>query len=167
MSKSVEETDIRDAINRYVDGTRAGNVETLKEGFHAQAILCGYLGDHLITAPIRGYYDWVAENPAPVVTGIPFECEVQSIEVTGRVATATVRETSHGEIVIDYFHLLKVDGRWWVVSKLWDAESKWRSIGDHGSSQHLHRMRRVMNFYRVRPMTGRWSTGAIDAPGWC
>ena len=123
MSKAAEETGIRDAINRYVEGTRAGKVDTLKEGFHDLAILCGYLGDDLIAAPIQGYYDWVADNPAPVVTGVPFECEIVKIEVTGRVATATVRETSHGEVVIDYFHLLKSDGCWRIVSKLWDAET--------------------------------------------
>ena len=124
MSKSAEENGIREAINCYVDGTRAGNVDTLKKGFHEQAILCGYLGDDLIAAPIQGYYDWVAENPAPVVIGVPFECRVLAIEVTGRAATATVRETSHGEDVIDYFHLLKANGHWQIVSKLWDAEPK-------------------------------------------
>ena len=46
------------------------------------------------------------------------------IEVTGRVASATVRETSHDGDVIDYFHLLKDKNRWWIVSKLWDAESE-------------------------------------------
>ena len=122
MNSSAEENGIREAINYYVEGTRTGNVETLKEGFHEQAILCGYLGDELIAAPIEGYYEWVAANPAPAATGDVFECSVLAIEVTGRAAAATVRETSHGEDVIDYFHLLKDTDRWWIVSKLWDAE---------------------------------------------
>ena len=46
---------------------------------------------------------------------------ILAIEVTGRVATATVRETSPEGRVIDYFHLLKDNGRWSIVSKLWDA----------------------------------------------
>ena len=33
-----------------------------------------------------------------------------------------MRETSHQGDVIDYFHLLKDQARWWAVSKLWDAE---------------------------------------------
>ena len=122
MSNSTEGNAIREAINCYVEGTLTGNVETLKEGFHEQAILCGYLGDELIAAPIEGYYEWVAANPAPAITGDVFECSTLAIEITGRAAAATVRETSHGEDVIDYFHLLKVKDRWWIVSKLWDAE---------------------------------------------
>lgn len=100
-----------------------GNVDTLKEGFHEQTILCGYLGDELIAAPIVGYYDWVASTPSPASTGDVFECEALSIEITGRVASAKVREIMHGESVIDYFHLLKVEDKWQITSKLWDAES--------------------------------------------
>ena len=37
---------------------------------------------------------------------------------------ATVREKGHGEVVIDYFHLLKVAHRWLIVSKLWDAKEE-------------------------------------------
>jgi len=124
MNNSTEEKGVREAINYYVEGMRTGNVETLKAGFHEQAILCGYLGDELITAPIEGLYEWVASNPAPAATGDVFECSVLAVEVTGRAATATVRETSHDEDVIDYFHLLKIRDRWWMVSKLWDTEPR-------------------------------------------
>jgi Putative lumazine-binding len=122
MKSSTEEAEIRETINYYAEGMRTGNVETLKQGFHQQAILCGYLGDEMIAAPIEGLYDWVNSNPAPAETGDVFDCSILAIEVTGRVATATVRETSHEGDVIDYFHLLKDKNRWWIVSKLWDAE---------------------------------------------
>ena len=73
----------------------------------------------MIAAPIEGLYDWVNSNPAPET----FNLSILAVEVTGRVATAMVRETdSHGD-VIDYFHFLKDGDRWWIVSKLWDAET--------------------------------------------
>ena len=122
MSMSSDENGIREAINYYAEGMRTGSVEILKEGFHQQAILCGYLGDEMIAAPIEGLYDWVNSTPAPAATGEVFGCSILAIEVTGRVAAATVRETSHEGDVIDYFHLLIDGDRWWIVSKLWDAE---------------------------------------------
>lgn len=122
MSVSSEENGIREAINYYAEGTRTGRVEILKEGFHQHAILCGYLGDEMIAAPIEGFYDWINANPAPAETGEVFSCSILAMEVTGRVAAATIRETSHEGDVIDYFHLLKDRDRWWIVSKLWDAE---------------------------------------------
>ena len=113
------ESGIREAINYYAEGMGAAKVEILKEAFHRQAILCGYLDDEMIAAPIEGLYDWVSSNPAPEV----FNLSILTIEVTGRVAVAKVRETdSHGD-VIDYFHFLKDGDRWWIVSKLWDAET--------------------------------------------
>jgi hypothetical protein len=122
MNSSSEENGIREAINYYIEGMRTGSVEILKKGFHQRAILCGYLGDEMIAAPIEGLYEWVQSNPAPAETGEVFDCLILAIEVTGRVATATVRETSHEGAVIDYFHLLKDRDRWWIVSKLWDVE---------------------------------------------
>lgn len=122
MDTTSEEQAIREAIAYYADGMRTGNLETLQQAFHEQAILCGYLGDELIAAPIVALYDWVGANPAPAATGDPFDCEVLGIEVTNRVAAATVRETDHHGAVIDHFHLLKVGERWSIVSKLWDAE---------------------------------------------
>ena len=121
MNSSKEETAIRNTINYCAEGMRTGSVETLKQGFHQQAILCGYLGDEMIAAPIEGLYDWVNSNPAPATTGEAYDCVVLSLEITGRVASAKIRETHEGA-VIDYFHLLKDKNRWWIVSKLWDAE---------------------------------------------
>ena len=122
METPSEESGIREAIEHYAEGMRSGNIDSLKEAFHEQAILCGYLGDELIAAPIVALYDWVGGNPAPAATGEPFSCEVLEIKITNRVATAAVRETDHHGAVIDHFHLLKASGRWWIVSKLWDAE---------------------------------------------
>ena len=117
MSFSAE-SGIRETINYYAEGMRAAKVEILKEAFHRQAILCGYLDDEMIAAPIEGLYDWVSSNPAPEA----FNLSILAIEVTGRVAVAKVRETDSHADVIDYFHLLKDGNRWWIVSKLWDAE---------------------------------------------
>jgi len=122
MDVSAEERAIRETVQHYVDGMRTHKVDGLKQGFHQQAILCGYLGDDMIAAPIQVLYDWVGQNPAPAETGEVFDCSILAIAVTGRVGTATVRETSHDGSVIDYFHLLKDNGSWLIVSKLWDTE---------------------------------------------
>ena len=93
MSLSAE-SGIREAINYYAEGMGAAKVEILKEAFHRQAILCGYLDDEMIAAPIEGLYEWVSriphrQKPERLLLSI------LAIEVTGRVAAATVRETIH------------------------------------------------------------------------
>jgi hypothetical protein len=117
MTLSTEENGIREAINYYSEGMRTPNLEILRKAFHPVAILCGYLGDEMIAAPIEALYDWVASSPAPE----RYQLSILTIEVTGRVASAKVRETdTHGDFA-DYFHLLKDGDRWWIVSKVWDA----------------------------------------------
>ena len=122
MERLAEEQGIREAIAHYADGMRTHDVDALKRGFHEQAILCGYLGDDLIAGPIAELYAWVSSNPSPMVAGDPYSCEILAIDVTQRVASATVRERYH-DMAIDYFHLVKVGERWSIVSKLWDSES--------------------------------------------
>jgi hypothetical protein len=55
----------------HADGMGTGNVETLKRGFHEQAILCGYLGDELIAAPIAaiGVSAASPEGIRPILAG--------------------------------------------------------------------------------------------------
>ena len=116
-NNSSDESGIREAIDHYALGMKTANADSLRDAFHQLAILCGYIGDEMIAAPIQGLYDWVESNSVPEA----YTCSVLAIEVTGRVAAAKVRETDlHGD-VIDYFHLLKVGDRWWIVSKVWDA----------------------------------------------
>ena len=84
MAVSAEERGIREAVQHYVEGMRTHKADGLKEGFHQQAILCGYLGDEMIAAPIEALYDWVSANPAPAETGEVFDCSILAIEVTGQ-----------------------------------------------------------------------------------
>ena len=123
MDTSTDEQRIREVIAHYADGMRTHDVETLKRAFHELAILCGYLGDYLIAGPIAALYGWAETNPAPAATGEPYTCEILRIEITGRAAAASLRESDLHGGVIDYLHLLKVGDSWSIVSKLWDAES--------------------------------------------
>ena len=121
MTNAADEQAIRAVIAHYADGMKSHSVDALKRAFHDQAILCGYLGDDLIAGPISELYAWVGANPSPDATGDPYACDILNIQVTGRVASVSVRELYH-DTAIDYFHLVKAGDRWSIVSKLWDSE---------------------------------------------
>jgi hypothetical protein len=120
--QSDDEAEIRATIDLYIEGVRTGDVDTLKRGFHPQAIMCGYLGETVLATPIQGLYDWITANPAPAKTGEVFRCSIQSIEVTGRVAAVKMFEQWPDGTFTDYFSLLKVEGRWWIASKTFDTQ---------------------------------------------
>ena len=121
---ALEEDGIRQAINFYIDGLREGNVETLKQAFHSEATMCGHLGETLMVVPIQGLYDFVDSNPAPTKSGEPFSASVAAIDIAGSIASAKITEKSYqGHDFTDFFNLLKIDGRWWIVSKVFNVDS--------------------------------------------
>ena len=122
---ALEEDGIRQAINFYIEGLRAGGVETLKEAFHEQATMCGWLGETLLVVPIEGLYDFVTSHDAPAESGEPFEASIETIEVYGTVASARIIEKSYqGFDFATLFHLLKIEGRWWIVGKVFNVDSQ-------------------------------------------
>jgi hypothetical protein len=122
---ALEQDGIRQAINFYIEGLREGSVETLKQAFYTEATMCGYLGETMMIVPIQGFYDFVASHDAPAKTGEPFEASVAAIEVAGSVASARITEKSYqGLDFTTFFHLLKIDGKWWIVGKVFNVDSQ-------------------------------------------
>lgn len=110
---------VRATLQRYVDGLRNGDVDLLKEAFHPDAIMTGYLGPDSMIVPIQGFYDLVSEKPAPAQSGAPFSATIESVDITGATATAVVTEQGYlGHDFQDSFQLLKLDGRWKIMAKL-------------------------------------------------
>jgi hypothetical protein len=108
-----------DAISRtiqhYLDGARSGKGADMKPAFHDQATVFGYVGPDLFAGPIQGLYDWNDQNgPAA-----DLEARIASIEVSGTVATARIEiDNWTGHRFTDLFTLLKVDGTWKVMNKV-------------------------------------------------
>lgn len=106
---------IRQAVQSYIDGGRAGSSETMRRGFHENASIHGYLGPDLISGPIQGLYDWVDGNPPASELA---DC-IASIDVRGSFATVRVElDNWAGHRFTDVLSLLKVDGEWKIVCKI-------------------------------------------------
>ncbi|HEY0939884.1 MAG TPA: nuclear transport factor 2 family protein [Steroidobacter sp.] len=117
MARS-EEDDIRAVIQLYIDGAREGNVEKVKQAFHPQARMSGYLQGTLLIAGPEPFYEAVTNAPAPVKSGEPYKSEIVRLDVAGPVASATLEEGPYlGMQFTTFFHLIRVEGRWQIVSK--------------------------------------------------
>lgn len=109
----------REAIARtletYISGGISGKSSDMQPAFHPTATIHGYLGPDLIAGPIQGLYDWIdASAPAAELT-----FEIANIDVFETVATARVEcHNWGGHRFTDMFTLLKTDGEWKIVSKI-------------------------------------------------
>jgi hypothetical protein len=117
---------IHKTIDLYIDGVQNGKLESLREAFHPQSSMFGYKGQDLFITPIAGLYDYIGSTTPPAQAGEAgkqYTCVITSISVAGHAATVEmVMDGYHEHDFVDYFQLLKVDGRWWIVSKLFHAD---------------------------------------------
>lgn len=106
---------ISNTIQQYINGGKSGRSDDMKPAFHANATIHGYLGPDLIAGPIQGLFDWVDQNePAAEL-----QSWIASIDLNGAVATAKLELYNwSGHRFTDQFTLLKYEGEWKIISKV-------------------------------------------------
>jgi hypothetical protein len=87
----------------------------MKDAFHGDATIFGYIGPDLFAGPIQQFFAWNDKNgPA-----IDLHVRVNSIDVIGTVATVRLElDNWTGHRFTDLFTLLKVDGEWKIMNKV-------------------------------------------------
>ncbi len=124
VSKSADNQEAIEAISSviqtYVEGGRSGNGDDMKPAFHEDATIFGYAGADLFAGPIQRLFDWVDENdPATRL-----QARIASIDVVDSVATVRLElDNWIGSRYTDMFTLLKVDGEWKIMNKVFHLHS--------------------------------------------
>jgi hypothetical protein len=110
---------VRAVMERYVEAVYRADVDTLKDLFHPQAVMTGYLGDDLLIGGPAPFLADLAGRPSMAESNHPYEATISGVEVVSRAATATLVE--HGffgtHSFVNYYHLLLIDGEWRILSK--------------------------------------------------
>lgn len=108
------------AVQHYIDGAMSGKGDDMKPAFHEDAMIHGYIGPDLLGGPIQLLFDWNDQNgPA---TGL--KAKFASIDIVGTIATVRLElDNWTGHRFTDMYTLLKVDGQWKIISKVFHAHS--------------------------------------------
>lgn len=120
--RNAELQSIRNTIDFYIEGVRTGNLEKLRNAFHPKAMMYGASANAVTIIEIEGLYGFVASNDPPSKTGEPHQCFISSIHHAGNAAfVELIEESAFGNDYTNYFQLLKVDDKWMIVSKTYNA----------------------------------------------
>jgi len=115
-----EEEAIREIVQLYFDGIIRYDEKGLRKAFHPDANVIGTTKAGAVDwEPFR---EWVlyTRGDAPDPTGR--ENRIVSIDIAGRAAVVkTDLDWPHVHYV-DYLSLLKIDGEWQIVNKIWNRE---------------------------------------------
>ena len=108
---------VRSVVGRYLHGLKFNDVAALKEAFWPGARLFfvkrdGSQGELTQDAWYQGFTASAGKEEAGDLT-------TAAVEVTGDIASVKVVETYAKSVYVDYLALLKVQGKWRIVNKVY------------------------------------------------
>lgn len=102
-------------VAKYTDSCKEGKSDIMKPAFTDNALMYGYLNGEYYHGSIEALYGAVdAFGPAPDTKA---RMDVLSIEGTAAVVRVTL-ENWHGLSFTDFHSLIKEDGQWKILAKV-------------------------------------------------
>ena len=106
-------------LNHYIEGCKQAKSTIMKPAFSAQASIFGVDAKGVLEGgPTQGLFDAVDKppfRPSPEAQSV-----IVHIDIVGNAAAARVDSIDvSGFSFTDFFHLLKVEGKWTIVSKIY------------------------------------------------
>ena len=125
---------IAQVVQHYIDGAKSGKGGDMKPAFHQGATIFGYVPDGLFAGPIQQLFDWnEANGPATEL-----EPRIASVDVVDTIASVRLELYDWiGDRFTDLFTLLKLDGEWKIVNKVFHRHE--REEGTEDSSEAVTR----------------------------
>ncbi len=111
---------IEEVVGKYIEGGRAADSSIMKPAFHENAQMSGPAEDGAFSGPIQALYDFVDSNgPAT-----DLDMRIVSITISDERAASVILQPDpwHGKNYTDHFHLLKIDGSWKIMSKIYSEQ---------------------------------------------
>lgn len=110
-------------LGRYFDGLHHSDTSLLREVFHPQAHYFTATGGALVHLDMPTYFPIVDQRPSPASQGHARADRIVSIAFAGpETALATVHCAIPPKHFTDLLALVKLEGRWQVISKVFHYE---------------------------------------------
>jgi len=108
---------IVDVLNLYNEGGKQADSSIMKPAFSTQATMFSVDGDSKLDGgQIQKLFDAIDSgfHPSPEARGAIVQVDIVGTAASARIDTNDIS----GFCFTDFFHLLKVEGKWTVVSKI-------------------------------------------------
>lgn len=115
----MQTADIQAFLNDYFDVLQDQDLAKFDRVFHPGCVLYSAQDGAVVVRPFAQYRAMVQQRQSPQSLKSPRRDEILSIDVLSpEMAMAKVRLRLFDNIMEDYLNLLKVDGKWTIVAKL-------------------------------------------------
>ena len=115
---------IESGVQLYFDSMYESSPEKVRQAFHPDAKITGYLQGKLSEMNVEGFASFVeSQNPSPKEKGDEIFLEIVSCDISGSTASVRVRDAYIGLVFLDTLSFLKVNDQWVIYNKLYHVES--------------------------------------------
>ncbi len=113
---------MRETVQHYLDGLKHNNVESLKLAFYPEAKLFFVKRDNQLGQLTQE--QWYKSFAASAGQEEKGDLRITTVDIVGNAASVKVVEVYEKSKYTDYLSLLKFDGGWKIVNKIYVAEPK-------------------------------------------
>tara|TARA_B100001996_G_scaffold377112_1_gene359267 strand:+ start:568 stop:942 length:375 start_codon:yes stop_codon:yes gene_type:complete len=118
-----DQQQIENVINSYIDSMNESDADMVKDAFHNNAKITGYLHGELMQLSTEEFAGFVSsQQPSPKENGENIEFDILSIEIEGSIAYVKIRDKYLGITFLDILSLLKEGDNWSIYNKLFHVE---------------------------------------------
>ena len=114
--------DIEHALQFYLDGHATGDPAIMAQAFHPSARLQFMVDGEYRTRSLDQYLGGLGGSPAADET--ERRRRVVSIDYVGDAAVGKIELDYPGALITDYMQLLRVDGEWKIVNKIFTVDRR-------------------------------------------
>ena len=112
-----------ETIENYIEATRLGDVDGLRNLFSPEALMSGFYEGEYYSGSPEAFFEEVRDNPSPSETGQEYIGEIAYTEIVGDIAQLTMNEKGYlGLNFSNLFHLARINGEWLIISKTYIDE---------------------------------------------
>lgn len=105
-------------IDTYIEGLKTGRVDLLKKCFHKDATMYGYSIENKITeGSVQHLYDIISKHGA--LSKVTSKNSILHQTSNTASVLAELKTTALHENSTDYLSLMKIDGQWKIISKVY------------------------------------------------
>lgn len=120
-----EEAKVREVIGLYFRAHETGNGSFIQQIFHPELKMMGVRNDSLVVRSAEQY--WSGFSGRAAADEATRRRWIDRVEVFGHAANVRVVLDYPTVTYVDFFALLKVNGEWKIVSKVYATEAKPRA----------------------------------------
>lgn len=118
IAQHPEEAGVRECLQNYM----SGQGDRVEKAFHPSASM-KYIDvqtNEFKDVPIAEFIARIKANTSPLKRKI----EIVSLNIEGTAAQAKIKIETGNAILYDYMNLLKINGEWKIVSKIFSRQNK-------------------------------------------